>query len=287
MTEPLPDPLLAHLLDIASDPASNDLILGGGFGIRVKQAYLKANNLRTLLPAVPEGRATQDLDFFLRMALFIQKERGEAIRRLLDRLAYEEHTPKWQFGKPFDMATPAIRVKVDLLARTPLAGENVRVKAPRVGVGADSDIHGRETPEAFAVEDSPLRVPLSGIRSDGIQTSASILVAHPYASLNMKVKAAHDWLKMEQGARVHKNNATRHVFDVYTLIAMLTEIELEEAAELATRYRSVPMAAEIRACAIELYGEEEAPGVAELRRQLRGEMNYPLFWTALNKAIGI
>jgi len=103
----------------------------------------------------------------------------------------------------------------------------------------------------------------------------------------MKVKAAHDWLKMEQGARVHKNNATRHVFDVYTLIAMLTEIELEEAAELATRYRSVPMAAEIRACAIELYGEEEALGVAELRRQLRGEMNYPLFWTALNKAIGI
>ena len=287
MIDPLPDPLLAHLLDIASDPASDDLILGGGFGIRVKQAYLKTNSLRTLLPDVPAARATQDLDFFLRLALFVQKERGGAVRRLLDRLAYEEHTPKWQFGKPFDAATPDIRVKVDLLARTPRAGENVRVKSPRVGVGADINIHGRETPEAFAVEDSPLRVALLGVRSDGAQVSASILVPHPYASLNMKVKAAHDWLQMEQGARARKNNATRHVFDVYTLIAMLTETELDEAAELAATYESVIIAQNIRVCALALYGTEDAPGVVELRRQVRGEINYPLFWTALQKTVGV
>ena len=286
-TDPMPDPLLSHLLDIASDPASEDLILGGGFGIRVKQAYLKANNLRTLLPAFPEARATQDLDFFLRLALFIQKERGEAVRHLLDRLDYQEHTPKWQFGKPVDTATPDIRVKVDLLARTPRAEENIRVKSPRVGVGTGIDIHGRETPEAFAVEDRPLRVPLSGMRSNGTEVSASILVPHPYASLNMKVKAAHDWLQMEQGARPQKRNAARHVFDVYTLIAMLTETELDEAAELASGYQNLPMAVEIRTCATELYGEEEAFGMAELRRQLKGEISYTIFWSALNKAIGV
>ncbi len=158
------DPLLSHLLDIASDPASEDLILGGGFGIRVKQIYVRENGLRTLIPNIPEARATQDLDFFLQIALFIQKERGEAIRRLLDRLNYQEHTPKWQFGKTYNVANPDIKIKVDLLARTPLEAENVRVKQPRVGVGSGIEIHGRETPEGFAVEDMPLRVPLTGDR---------------------------------------------------------------------------------------------------------------------------
>ena len=234
------DPLLSHLLDIASDPAAADLILGGGFGIRVKQIYLKAQGLRTLVPSVPEARATQDLDFFLQMALFIQKERGGAIRTLLDRLAYQEYTPKWQFGKPFDTAKPDIKVKVDLLARTPLEGENVRMKRPRVGVGTGMEIHGRETPEAFAIEDMPFRVPLSGIRPDGTEVNTSILVPHPYASLNMKVKAAHDWLLMERGARPRKDNAERHVFDVFMLIAMLTETELGESVELPSATRHFP-----------------------------------------------
>ncbi len=281
------DPLLSHLLDIASDPAANDLILGGGFGIRVKQIYLREQGLRTLIPNIPEARATQDLDFFMQMALFIQKERGKAIRKLLDRLAYEEHTPKWQFGKPFDTANPGIKIRVDLLARTPTSGENVRVKQPRVGVGIGIEIHGRETPEAFAVEDMPLRVPLMGARPDGSEVTASILVPHPYASLNMKIKAAHDWLQMEKGTRPRKINSERHVFDVYMLVAMLTESELDEAVELAIRYHEVPAAEDIRSCALELFGKIDAPGMVELRRQVSAEINYLLFWEALSKALGI
>ena len=34
------DPLLPHLMDIASDPASEGLILAGGFGMRLKQVEL-------------------------------------------------------------------------------------------------------------------------------------------------------------------------------------------------------------------------------------------------------
>lgn len=281
------DPLFSHLLDIASDPASQNLILGGGFGIRIKQLYLKERGVRTLLPEAPSARATQDLDFFLHLSLFLQKERGVAVRTLLDRLLYEEHTPRWQFGKPFDPAIPEIRVRVDLLARTPLVQENVKVKSPRVGVGTGIDLHGRETPEAFAVEDLPLWVPLSGFRSDGVEVTTGIQVAHPYASLNMKVKAAHDWLRRERGLSPQKRNAERHVFDVYVLIAMLTEAELEEASGIAERYRAFPVAEEIRVCAQELYGDAEAPGMVELKRQVGGDINYPLFWTALSKALKI
>lgn len=103
----------------------------------------------------------------------------------------------------------------------------------------------------------------------------------------MKIKAAHDWLQMEQGLLTHKKNAERHVFDVYMLVAMLTEAELEEAATLAASYQNHPIAVELRTCAIQLYGEEEAPGMAELRQRLRESVNYSLFWTALKQAIGI
>ncbi len=281
------DSLLSHLLDIASDPASEDLILGGGYGIVMKQAYLKEAKTRVLIPKMPEARATQDLDFFLRIDLFIQKERGKAVRQLLDRLGYEVRTPKWQFGKPYDAAMPDIKVKVDLLARTLLKDENVLLKTPRVGVGSGTEIHGRETPEAFAVEEKPIRISLSGFRTDKNPVKSSILVPHPYAFINMKVKAAHDWLEMERGTLARKKNAERHVSDVYMLTAMLTETELDEAAELAKRFESVPIAKEIRESASELYGDLASPGVIEVQRQLKGEMDHPLFCRALRFSLGI
>ena len=61
--------------------------------MRIKQAYLRTTGMRTLLPIVPEARATQDLDVFLSLSLFVQRERGAAVRALLNRLQYTEYTP--------------------------------------------------------------------------------------------------------------------------------------------------------------------------------------------------
>ncbi len=193
------DPLLVHLIDIVSDPAAEGLILAGGFGIRLKQAYLQNIQARTLIPNVPEARATLDLDFFLRISLFVQTERGKAVRALLDRLDYAEHTPRWQFGKSLVVGDPERKVKVDLLARSPKEDEGIHVKPPRVGSRSGIDLHGFETPEAFAVEDLPVSLPLEGSNSGGDSVKASVMVPHAYASLNMKVKAAHDWLRSERG----------------------------------------------------------------------------------------
>ena len=91
------DPLLSHLLDIVSDPASEGLILAGGFGILLKQQYLQRIGAATLIATLPQGRPTRDLDFFLPLKLFVQPEHGNAVRRMLDRLEYKDYTPKWQF----------------------------------------------------------------------------------------------------------------------------------------------------------------------------------------------
>lgn len=280
------DPLFPHLLDIVSDPASEGLILAGGFGIRLKQAYLRETGERTLISVIPDARATQDLDFFLSLALFVQQERGAAVRALLDRLGYAEYTPKYQFGKPFDAEQPALKVKVDLLARLPTEKEDVRVKSPRVGAGSGIDLHGRETPEGFAVEDHPLRLMVHGTRSDGVEVEGKLLVPHPYAWINLKIKAAHDWLRMERGEIAHKPRSERHVFDVYVLIAMLTEIELAVAEKLAQSYAAHPEARRVAECAQELFGRSDASGALEILRQIGDSFDYTLFYEGLGRLLG-
>lgn len=281
------DPLYAHLLDILSDPASASLILTGGYGLRLKQICLQESNAATLVASLPEARATQDLDFILRLALFVQKERGIAVRSLLDRLGYQEYTPKWQFGKPFDPSAPGRTVKVDLLARSPLTDETVRVKGSRVGSGEGVDLHGRETPEAFAVEESPILLPLSGMNSRNEPVKTTVYVPHPYAWINMKIAAAYDWLRRERGEMPPKYGGAKHVFDVYIITAMLTEVEIFEAVDIAKRYQAHPLAQSARGWVHELYGSDQAPGVQEVIRQAGSDVDYRLFWQGLQAGLGI
>lgn len=290
MTEPYSDdPLMPHLFDILSDPASEGLILGGGFGMRMKQSHIARTGARTLIESVPPARATQDLDFFLRMEMFVKTERGKAFRALLDRLDYEVVRPKMQFGKPFDEGQNDAddrKVKVDLLARRPVEGENVKVKGDRVGEGSGTDLHGRDTPEAFAIDDAPIPLNIEGRRTDGGAVKTTLLVPHPYAWLNMKVKAAHDWLHMTPEQREKKPNSEKHAFDVYVLIAMLMEEELSQATTLAVKYSANSVAQANKEHIVELYGSAEAPGVLEVRRQTGGaRIDYELFYEVLRNAL--
>ncbi|MDX1934762.1 MAG: hypothetical protein SFU56_19365 [Capsulimonadales bacterium] len=281
------DPLFPHLLDVLADPASEGLILAGGFGLRLKQEHLRRTGARTLLAEIPPARATQDLDFFLRMELWSDADKGAAVRGLLDRLGYRERVPHLKFEKA--LAPDARTVKVDLLARTPLPEENIPVRRAadptrhpsRVGSGTGIDLHGGETPEAFAVEDAPVSVAVSGVATDGTPVEASVLVPHPYAWLNMKVKAADDWTQRP------KPFAEKHAFDVYLLVAMLTPDEVAKAETLAARYANHSVAAEVRVAAARLYGEPSGPGFAEAERQASGPLDHGLFWEALRAALGI
>ena len=157
-------PLIPHLLDVVSNLISGELILGGGLGIQLKQLELARRGLKTLIEVVPPSRATQDIDFFLRIELWVQKERGQSVRAMLDRLGYGVYSQKWQFGKPFDPLFPDHKVKIDLLARHPHADEPVQMRNFRVGTKSGVDLHGYGTPEAFAIEDRPRPILLSGNR---------------------------------------------------------------------------------------------------------------------------
>lgn len=276
------EPLMPYLLDIVTAPEAAELTLAGGLGLRLKQAFRKSSKEQSLISNHPESRATQDMDFFLQLSMFVEAAKGIAFRDLLLKEGYfpVEGSQHFHFVKRIDQGLLGpMEVKVDLLARQPLEGENVRVKGPRVGSGID--LHGRVTPEAFSLEEQPLLIPLAGSKSDGSAADgASVLVPHAYTWLNLKIQAAHDWLKKA------KPGGQKHVLDVYILTAMLTPNELSQSEALATKYQDHPAARSVKDACRELFGSAEAPGCAEILRQGVAAID-GAFFEGLEVALGL
>lgn len=178
-------------------------------------------------------------------------------------------------------------VVLDLIARRPTEFENVKVSPPRVGSGSKTGLHGRLTPEAFAVEINPTTIPVTGITSTGEPTQFQVSVPHPYASLNMKVRAAYDWLRMTRDEIPAKPFSEKHAFDVFLLVAMLTEEEIASSLPVANQFKDLPIAHEIKAEAKELFAEPTSPGFLEATRQAKDRLDHGTFWEALSFILGI
>jgi hypothetical protein len=271
------EPLLPYLLDIATAPESDNLILAGGLGLRLKQQFLRTSEEKWLIEGFEDIRATQDMDFFLLMSMFLEQRKGAAFRDFLRREGYEpvENAKYFHFAKQVGK----MEVKIDLLARLPSEDEKVKVSGPRVGSGSGIELHGRVTPEAFSLEDSPFRLPLQGKKSNGEAVKTSVFLPHACTWLNLKVQAAFDWVKND------KPGGRKHVKDVYALTAMLTESELEKSVELAAKYREVREAAKVRQAYQELFGSASSSGCRELKGQ--GVNIDPAFFEGLQAALGI
>jgi hypothetical protein len=280
------DPILPHLLDLLADPVTaRGLILAGGYGLRLKQQFAIERGEETLFAEPPPARATMDLDLFLRMELFVHPEGARAVRARLDTLGYNVLTPKLQFVKPLSETSPRSTMKVDLLSRLPEAEEtaSVAVRSERVSSRVSAGLHGHEAREAFAVEDSPDSIPVSGQRTDGTPFVGEVCVPNAYAWLNLKAAAAGDWLRASDSEV--KDNLSKHVFDVLVLVAMLTEDELARCKAVRDRYRRHPLARAPRDDAVLLFGSLSSPGVAEIRRQ-HGSFDYERFWESVCLLLG-
>ena len=245
---------MPHLMDML---AAKGLILAGGFGIRVKQDYLASIQAKTLLTPVPPARATSDLDFFLTMEIFMSDHVQQSIRDIIDRLGYAPKHENWQFAKQLANGFSERQVTLDLLSRHPTETENVKLRPPRVGEGP---LHGRNTAEAFAINIEPTHIALNGHASDGRLLRATVSVPHPYAWINMKVRASYDWLRMTRGEIKPKPFSEKHAYDVYTLVAMLQDHELSRGAEIASKFEDHPVAILVREQAPELFSTRNSAG---------------------------
>lgn len=87
------DVLRAGLLDLlhALGDDAHRILLGGGYGLYLKQLHLAEAGVRTLIDAElwPSPRATEDLDLMLPAELVGDSRSMTSLRAVLDKLDYE------------------------------------------------------------------------------------------------------------------------------------------------------------------------------------------------------
>lgn len=256
------DPLVTALLDLAHKLPEfpRPLLVGGGFGLYLKQRHLEDHGgKQTLIPGElwPPARATEDVDLLLPTEVIVSVDHMRAIREALDRLGYQPEVKYFQFVKQ----TPNGPVKVDLLTCDvpDELYDQVKIKSMRVRPVGDVQLHAYLTREALELGLSPSEFVLRGTRSDGSEDELSVYVPNSFTYLLMKLHAFRDRVDDEK-----KKLASHHALDLYRIVAMMTRDEYELVQKLASRHKeSAPVQA---ACDVvaEKFGDDRSIGMIRL-----------------------
>lgn len=235
------DPLLTCLLDLLYELREQDapLIVGGGFGLYLKRRHLEERRERTLFDELPEPRATNDIDVFLRAELLTDVASTEALVEGIRRLGYVPVATAeyFQWRRPIEVAGVTQEVKLDALVG-PLGDHRAKlqVKSPRVRPkGKSVGFHAHQTDEALFLEEAPIAIELGGRRSTGELCTGMAYVPEAFPYLLMKLSAFAD--RKEDG---NKDLGRHHALDAYSIVGMMTEAEYDRARALAERSRSDP-----------------------------------------------
>lgn len=225
------DPLITTLLDLKHALTGEDfkLILGGGFGLYLKQIDRQNQvGIRTLIAGEfwPLPRATEDLDFFLPTEIVIDLKQMRALRAALDTLGFQpvEEAKFLHFSKPWDNGG---RVKIDMLTG-PIADsehlKRLKITRPRVRPRGDLELHAYLANEALDFEKGLLQLSIEGALSSGQHATASVYIPQSFTFILMKLHAFSDRID-----DVDRDLGRHHALDIYRIIAMLTP---EEYADL-------------------------------------------------------
>jgi hypothetical protein len=265
------DPLRTCLLDLLYELRDQNvpLTVGGGFGLFLKRLHLVERRTRTLFAELPEPRATNDIDVFLRAELLTDHARTAALVAAIQRLGYVpvEEAKYFQWKRPINVGGVPQEVKLDALVG-PL-GQNrpkLQVNPPRVRPkGKSVGFHAHQTDEALFLEDAPIAVDLRGPRSSGEEYAATVYVPEVFPYLLMKLSAFAD-----RKEDTNKDLGRHHALDAYTIVGMMTEAEYDRARTLAERSRSEPHFARVCEVVAADFPEPTAIGLLRLRE-------HPLF----------
>jgi hypothetical protein len=259
------DPLREQLRLLAMELQKDEikLILGGGYGLVLKTEYIRQTNAATRFEEIPQARSTNDLDLFLSVEIITSTEKIEKIRDALEKLKFEPVAPFFQFRLPVTFEGQDLPVKIDLLAAPPETDEQlklVKINKPRIRPKKAKNIHGYLTEEALTIEENLLPI---NIAQEG-NAPLEIYLPHPFSYLVMKLFALRDRLEDEE-----KDFGAYHAFDIYRIIAMMTEKEWDEAIKLRENYRNAPKIREAAEIVDELFVNVESIGVLRIRQHAK------------------
>jgi len=259
------DPLFASLLDLLYELEGRGIpiTVGGGFGLYLKRQHLARTGERTLFDQLPQPRATNDLDLFVRTEVLADHGRTEQIRSAIVRLGYAPiPTARFmQWVKEVTVSGVAQPLKIDLLvgplgARASDLDADERRARPKKKI----EFHAHRTEEAISVEDEPIAVIVSGNRSTGEHHAGTVHIPQAFPYLMMKLHAFDD-----RKDDADKDLGRHHALDLYTIVGMMTEKEYERAKELGAAYAADPRVKRARAIVRDRLAGSTALGILRLR----------------------
>jgi hypothetical protein len=258
------DPMQRDLVALARYLAAHNipLTIGGGYGLYLRDDYLRRTQPRTRFERVPASRSTSDIDIVLTADLIADSEKTAIIREALDAIGYVpvEGAEYYQFVRRED-AERGYRegMKFDLLAQVPPDLSRMKVDDRRIRPHGFKKLHAHTTREALTISEYPLIVEISDEAG-----TVQVRVPHPYSQMVLKLFALRDRLYDET-----KQFGKHHAYDIYRCLAMMTYEEWDQAREIRERYEIDPTMREAKQIALELLGIKSALGVLRLREHAR------------------
>lgn len=238
------------------------LIVGGGYGLLLRQEFVEKSGVRTVRES-PVARSTTDLDLFLSVEVITDAVKMGALRDVLHGCGYSpvagaEH---YQFRKSLTYRGAQRTVKVDLLAPPPRDSSLralVKMDERRIRPRETRGIHAHNTPEAFSITEMPLLLEL------GSSPTVQVRLPHPYSFLLLKLFAYRD--------RRHdpaKELGVYHAFDLYRIIAMMDEDDYSAAEVLRDGLAGDEVVVEARRIVRELFAGADSPGALAILEHAR------------------
>lgn len=235
--------LKTQLLDLLGELDGRDipLTIGGGFGLFLKREALEQRRTQTLFENLPEARATNDIDMFIRVDALADFERTKVLADAIGRLDYAPipGAEFMQWKKEVLVAGVPREVKLDFLVgplgtdRDQLHLKGNRRARPRFQEGDSRlDFHASRIEEALHIDEEPFVLEISGENSRGEPFEAEAFIPHPFPYLMMKLCAFYDRKNDER-----KDLGRHHAMDLYHIVGMMIEQEYKRTISLAREYR--------------------------------------------------
>ena len=283
------DVLKTALLDLVLAVGDEiPLIVGGGFGLYLRQEQLRQSGERTLLEQLPEPRATNDIDLFVRMEVLVRVETVQALQQHIEQLEFEP-VKGAEYFQWIRNDSEGREVKIDLLCG-PLGEFSERLytnSLPRVRPKAPKGtlkFHARQTDEAIELDTRAVAIQIEGQCSVGAANTSTIHIPHPFTYLMMKLFAFDDRKEDEK-----KDVGRHHAMDLYRVVAMMTEPEYGETVTLGETYKEDSRVERARQIVSDHFRDPTDLGMLRLREHplFRDEFAVEGFSDVLNEVFSI
>lgn len=229
-------PLITTVLDLDHALGGEvGLLIGGGLGLYLKQEHLRRTGERTLVPLalLPTARTTEDIDLFLRAEVIASTAAVARLRAALDGLGFRA-VPGSEWLR-FTREVGGRRVLLDLMVGPLREHSNAvclrNLRARPKGLRGKLGVHAFATEAALGIESEPMRIPLDGVRSSGLHSRCEVLIPRAFPYVLMKLGAMRDRIGDQS-----KQEGRHHAIDLYRIVGLLTEEEVEVSERLAREH---------------------------------------------------